>query len=339
MTVTSSTGPGAPHATPSLRQVLTTPVRRAGSVLIPLVALGVLAIVIEALRPGSFTLDRLGLKSTEVMTLALVATGQTIVILRGGIDLSVGGTISLTTAIVATRGDGAAALPWIAIIPLIGIGIGLANGLIISVLQLQPFLVTLATWSILEGIALLVLPSTAATVPDGWTTTVHAGLGGVPISVLLLLALLAWWMWFRGTRPANGVRAAGSNERAAFLVGVSPLRSNLVAYGLSGLFAALAGLFYAAKTGSGNPVVGTDYILPSIAAVVIGGASLAGGRGGVVGTIVGVLILNFIGDVVFLLQLPSYWQPVATGLILVAVVVVSATTDAWAERSREAVTP
>ncbi len=114
-----------------------------------------------------------------------------------------------------------------------------------------------------------------------------------------------------------------------------PLATNLVAYGLSGLFAALAGLFYAAKTGSGDPVVGTDYILPSIAAVVIGGTSLMGGRGGLVGTILGVIILNFIGDVVFLLQLPSYWQPVAIGLILVAVVVASAAADALSARSME----
>jgi ribose transport system permease protein len=317
------------------RQLLLAPLRRGGTVLIPLIALAILAIVIELLRPDSFTLDRLGLKSTEIMTLALVAAGQTIVVLRGGIDLSVGGTISLVTAIAATRGGEAAALPWLLLLPVMGLLIGMANGLIISVLRLQPFLVTLAMWSIMEGFALLVLPATANTVPDGWTTAINANVAGVPLAFLLLLALLAWWMWFRGTRPANGIRAAGSSERAAFLGGVSPLRSNLAAYGLSGLFAALAGLFYAAKTGSGDPTVGSDYILPSIAAVVIGGTSLLGGRGGLVGTILGVIILNFIGDVVFLLQLPSYWQPVATGLILVAVVVTSAAADALALRTQE----
>jgi ribose transport system permease protein len=317
------------------RQVFLAPLRRAGTVLIPLVALAVLAIVIEVLRPDSFTLDRLGLKSTEFMTLALVATGQTIAVLRGGIDLSVGGTISLTTAIAASRGDEAASMPWLLILPFLGLAIGIVNGLIISVLRLQPFVVTLAMWSILEGLALLVLPSEAATVPDGWTTAIHSSVASVPLSFLLLIALLAWWMWFRGTRLANSVRAAGSSERAAFLSGVSPTRANLVAYGLSGLFAALAGLFYAAKTGSGDPVVGRDYILPSIAAVVIGGTSLMGGRGGLVGTILGVIILNFIGDVVFLLQLPSYWQPVAIGLILVAVVVASAAADALSARSME----
>ncbi len=301
--------------------------QRAGTVLIPVIALVTLAVLIELLRPGSFTLDRLGLKSTEVMALALVAAGQTIVILRGGIDLSVAGTISLVTAIAATRGDEAAALPWLVALPLLGLAIGFANGAIISVLRLQPFVVTLAMWSIMEGFALLVLPSERATVPRGWTSAVNTTLGGVPVAFLLLLALLGWWMWFRGTRMANGIRAAGSSERAAYLGGVSALRSNLAAYGLSGMFAALAGLFYAAKTGSGDPTVGRDYILPSLAAVVIGGTSLAGGRGGLVGTLLGVVILNFIGDVVFLLQLPSYWQPVATGLILVLVVIASSLVD------------
>jgi ribose transport system permease protein len=320
----------------SVRQLVLGPLRRAGTVLIPLVALVILGVLIEWLRPGSFTLDRLGLKSTEIMALALVAAGQTIVVLRGGIDLSVGGTISLVTAIAATRGDESAALPWLVVLPLLGLGIGFVNGTIVSVLRLQPFVVTLAMWSILEGLALLVLPSERATVPHGWTSGINTTLGGVPVAFVLLLALLAWWMWFRGTRLANGIRAAGSSERAAYLGGVSPLRSNLAAYGVCGLLAALAGLFYAAKTGSGDPTVGRDYILPSIAAVVIGGASLAGGRGGLVGTILGVIILNFIGDVVFLLQLPSYWQPVATGLILVAVVIASSLAERLSDRSMEA---
>lgn len=324
---------GVRSARPGAGHRLLAPILRAGTVVIPVVALIALALLIELLRPGSFTLDRLGLKSTEVMVLALVATGQTIVVLRGGIDLSVGGTISLVTAIAATRGDEGAAFPWLFALPVLGLAIGFVNGAIVSVLRLQPFVVTLAMWSILEGLALIVLPSERATVPRGWTSAISASMGGVPLAFGLLVALVGWWMWFRGTRLSNAIRAAGSSERAAFLGGVSPLRTNLAAYGIAGLFAALAGLFYAAKTGSGDPTVGRDYILPSIAAVVIGGASLAGGRGGLVGTILGVIILNFIGDLVFLLQLPSYWQPVATGLILVLVVVASALVDRVSTRS------
>jgi ribose transport system permease protein len=138
--------------------------------------------------------------------------------------------------------------------------------------------------------------------------------------VVLFVVLAGWWVWFRRTRVAQTIRATGSSERGAYLNRVSIRRTNLVAYGLSGFFAALAGLVYSTQTGAGSPTVGTEYILPAIAAVVIGGTSLAGGRGGLLGTIVGALILNLVGDAVFLLHLRSYWQPLASGVLLVLVV-------------------
>jgi ribose transport system permease protein len=322
-------GRGA-SAVDSIRGQLT----RSGAVVVSLLVLAVLAVLIEMLRPGSFTLDRLGLKSGEVLTLALVATGETIVVLRGGIDLSVGGTLSLATALAATRGaDSGMALPWLLIIPLVGVVVGLGNAVVISTLRLQPFLVTLATWSIVEGTALLVLPVEGGSVPSGWFEAIQGSVAGVPVPVIVIVALMLWWLWFRGTRPMQRVRAAGSSERAAFLGGVSPLRANLVAYGLAGLFAALAGMYYAGQTGSGSPTVGSQYLLPAIAAVVIGGTSLLGGRGGLLGTLVGVVILNFIGDIVFLLHLPSYWQPVATGVILVLVVVANSLVSSISARN------
>ena len=156
---------------------------------------------------------------------------------------------------------------------------------------------------------------------------------GCRYSVVLILVLIAWWAWFRRTRTASRIRAAGSNERSAYLNRVSLLRTNVAAYGLSGLFAALAGWFYATQTGAGSPTVGTQYILPAIAAVVIGGTSLLGGRGGLIGTIIGAFILNLIGDIVFLFKLQSYWQPVASGLILVLVVVITSLSEATSNRS------
>lgn len=302
----------------------------------PFLVLALLVVSIELLRPGSFTMDNLALKVAAAMTLVFVATGETIVVLRGGIDLSVGGILSLASAIAATRGGDASfveMLPWFALILFIGAGIGMLNGLIISILKLQPFLVTLATWSIVEGIALLVLPAEGGTVPASWFAAGYSYVLGLPISVFLLFVLLAWWVWFRRTRIATGILAAGSNERSAYLNRVSLASTNIVAYGLSGFFAALAGWFYCTQTGAGSPVVGTQYVLPAIAALVIGGTSLAGGRGGLLGTIIGALILNLIGDIVFLFRLAGYWQPVASGLILVLVVVLTSLTDATSSRS------
>jgi ribose transport system permease protein len=294
------------------------------------------------MRPGSLSMSRLQIEASEAMTLIFIAAGQTIVVLRGGIDLSVGGTLSLATAIAATRSETATfaeLLPWLVIILVIGVLIGGINGALVSGLQLQPFVVTLATWSIVSGIALVILPINQSSVPPAWFEAGNATvLDLVPVPILLLLLLLAWWAWFRRTRGAFRIRAAGSDERGAFLNRVSLTRTNLAAYGMAGFFAALAGLFFASQTGSGSPVVGTQFVLPSIAAVVIGGTSLAGGRGGILGTVIGALILNQIADVIFLVGLSSYWQQVASGLILVGVVLLAPLLAVAAERARPTMT-
>jgi ribose transport system permease protein len=253
---------------------------------------------------------------------------------RGGIDLSIGGILSLTTAICATRGDpgSAESLFWIAFVLVLGAAIGALNGLIISLGKLQPFVVTLATWSILEGCALTILPAENSGVPQSWVDAEHLMVGGIGVPIMLLVALMALWAWFSRTRVYNKIRAAGSNERSAYLNRVSVLGSNVWAYGLSGFFAAAAGLYFATQTGAGNPIVGNQYVLPSIAAVVIGGTSLMGGRGSLMGTIVGAFILTLIGDVVFLLKLQSYWQWVMSGCILMLVVILTALTESRSNR-------
>ncbi len=311
---------------------------RLGPLAPPTAILVLLLAVLAALRRGVFTLDELNVDAAAAMTLMLVATGETIVILRGGIDLSVGGILSLSTSIAATRGDiGPAELAgWMALILAIGGAVGLLNGALISALQLQPFLVTLATWSIVGGVALIVLPSEGGAVPGFW---VDAGAGtffGLSLAVWLLAALLLWWAWFRRTRLASSLRAAGSNERSAFLCGVSLGGMNVAAYGLSGLFAALGGLFLTSQTGSGSPTVGSDFVLPAVAAVVIGGTSLFGGRGGLVGSVIGAFILTIIGNVVFVLHVSSYWQPVVAGLILVASVLPTSLRELNAARRGDA---
>ena len=293
--------------------------KRSGPLAAPVAILVLLLAVLASLRRGVFTLDELNTDAAAAMTLLLVATGETIVILRGGIDLSVGGVLSLTTAILATRG---VTTPWqltgwALLCVAIGGVVGMLNGALISGLGLQPFLVTLATWSIVGGAALMVLPSEGGALPGFWVEAGSGTFAGLSLAVWALAALLLWWAWFRRTRLASELRAAGSNERSAFLCGVSLGGMNMAAYGLAGLFAALAGLFLTSQTGSGSPTVGNDFVLPAVAAVVIGGTSLFGGRGGLVGTVFGAFILTVIGNVVFVLHVSSYWQPVVAGLILV----------------------
>jgi ribose transport system permease protein len=295
----------------------------------PLLVLIVLGAAIGIMRPSTFAMDQINIKIAAAMTLILIATGETIVVTRGGIDLSIGGILSLTTAICATRGDPGLAESafWIGFVLALGAGVGVLNGLIITFGKLQPFVVTLATWSILEGCALTVLPAETSGVPQSWVDLEHAMPGGIGVPMMLLGVLVVAWAWFGRTRIYNGIRAAGSNERSAYLNRVSVLRTNAWAYGLSGFFAAAAGLYFSTQTGAGHPTVGTQYVLPAIAAVVIGGTSLMGGRGSPMGTIVGAFILTLIGDVVFLLKLQSYWQWVMSGLILMLVVILTALTE------------
>jgi ribose transport system permease protein len=300
----------------------------------PLVVLLILGAAIGIMRPSTFALDQINIKVAAAMTLILIATGETIVVTRGGIDLSVGGMLSLTTAICATRGDpgSAESVMWIVFVLALGATIGVLNGVIITLGKLQPFVVTLATWSILEGCALTILPAETSGVPKIWVDAEHLLVAGVGVPIMLLAVLIVLWAWFSHTRTYNAIRAAGSNERSAYLNRVSVLGSNAWAYGLSGFFAAAAGLYFSTQTGAGHPTVGTQYVLPAIAAVVIGGASLMGGRGTLFGTIVGAFILTLIGDVVFLLKLQSYWQWVMSGVILMLVVILTALTESRASR-------
>lgn len=306
-----------------------------GPFLVACVMLVVLVVVYGSMQRGVFTLEELNIDSAAAMTLLLAATGQTIVLLRGGVDLSIGGMISLGTVVAATQfGDSlGSVLLWCAIILAIGFGAGAVNGLLITVLRLQPFLVTLATWSILSGIALLILPTDGGRLPQGWMQFGNGSFLGLATSVWLLIVLLVFWVWFRRTRLGITIRATGSNEKSAFLSGVSLLRINLVTYGLSGAFAALAALYLTTQTGAGSPTIGKDYILPSVAASVIGGISLFGGRGELWGTVIGAFILTIIGNLVFVLSVSSYWQPIVSGVILLVAVLASSLAERSARRS------
>jgi ribose transport system permease protein len=250
-----------------------------------------------------------------------VALGEGVVILTAGVDLSVGGVLSLGTVIAATRfTDTGNSILWSFVILIIGIGAGCLNGFIIGRLHLQPFIVTLATWSIFDGVALIILPIQGGTVPGGFAAWINNSAFKVPNAVWALLVLAVLWLWFRRTRTAAHIYALGSNREAAIIAGVNPTRTLIRAYAISGFCAALASIAYAMLTASGSPTAGDALILPAVAAVVIGGTSLSGGRGGFIGTIAGALALTLLGDVVFVLNLSSYWTQFASGLLLLVAV-------------------
>jgi ribose transport system permease protein len=303
-------------------------------IVVPYLILAVLVAVYGGVGHSVFTREQLNIQSAAVMTLLLVATGETIVILLGGIDLSVGGVVSLTTALVATRldGHGLGFAAWLAVILLLGPVLGTLNGLLVARLRLQPFIVTLATWSVWSGAALWILPTEGGNVPSRLIDLANATPLSLATPVWMIAGLVLFWAWFKRTRIGFGIKATGSSENSAYLSGVPTVRTITTAYALSGLFAMLGGLFLTTQTASGSPTVGNDYILNAVAAVVIGGTSLFGGRGGLGGTVAGAFILTLIASVIFTLGVSSFWTPVVTGMLLILAVLANSLIEIYVRR-------
>jgi ribose transport system permease protein len=281
----------------------------------------ILLFTYAGLQPGTLSTSSLGILAADTLALAVLGLGQGVVILTAGIDLSVGGVLALGTTIAATHFTGAGTtLLWSVVILAIGTAAGLINGMLVARLRLQPFIVTLATWSIFDGIALYVLPTAGGSVPNGFSGWINGSAIGIPNAIWVLIVLVAIWLWFRRTRAARRIYAVGSDREAARIAGVRIVPTLVTAYAISGLCAGGAALFYAMLTASGDPTSGDGLILPSVAAVVIGGTSLFGGQGSFVGTVAGALTLTLLGDVIFAVHLPSYWTVLADGLLLVAAV-------------------
>jgi ribose transport system permease protein len=202
----------------------------------------------------------------------MLGLGQGMVILTAGIDLSVGGVLSLGSAIAATHFTNAGTIAaWSLVILAMGTAAGLINGLLVGRLRLQPFIVTLATWSNFDGIALYVLPVAGGQVPAGFASWLSGAAASVPNAIWTLIAIMVLWLWFRRTRIARRIYAVGSDREAARIAGVRLVPTVMTAYAISGLCAGAAALFYAMLTASGDPTGGDGLILPSVAAVVIGG--------------------------------------------------------------------
>ncbi|HXW82731.1 MAG TPA: ABC transporter permease, partial [Acidimicrobiales bacterium] len=201
-----------------------------------------------------------------------------------------------------------------------GTAAGTCNGVLVGRLRLQPFIVTLATWSIFDGVALQVLPTQGGSVPAGFSNWIDATTAGVPNPVWALIIMAAAWLWFKRTRVARKIYAIGSDSEGARIAGVHRPRTLIATYAISGFCAAIAALFYAMLTASGDPTAGDGLILPAVAAAVIGGTSLFGGQGGFIGTIAGALVLTLLGDVIFVFNLPSYWTVFADGFLLILAV-------------------
>jgi ribose transport system permease protein len=286
--------------------------------------LALLLVFTKMINPGYGMAGIQGL-AISVLPLALAAAAQAICVIGGGIDLSVGSMMALTSVVAASQMKGQSEEFGVAVVMgvlLLGLVLGAINGGVIVVTRVPDIVVTLAMAFVWGGAALLVL-KTPAGGSARWLKDLVLGSAGIEwipkATVVLLFVVAAVWIPLRLSKVGLSIYAIGSNQLAAFRSGVSVGRTKIIAYALTGLFAALAGLSLTASTGIGNPVPG-PYTLMSVAAVVLGGVSLAGGRGGVFGPIVGVLILVLIQNDMAFLSLDPNLALVSQGLILIGVV-------------------
>jgi ribose transport system permease protein len=271
------------------------------------------------------------------VALGIVAAGQTLVILGASLDLSVAYVISLSSILGAEtmQGDGGRILLAIGTVLLFGIGVGLVNGLVITKLRVNAFIATLGVALIIRGYIEANYAGPAGNTAAGFRRLGFESLGPVPLSVILLLTVVAAvWFLLRYSRFGNRLYAVGGDEQVAKLSGVRTHRVIISAHVLCALAAAITGLFLASRLGAGSPLVGQEasYDLQSIAAVVLGGTYLLGGRGGVLGTLAGVLILAMLDNTFNQLEVNAFAKDVARGLIIVAAV--AAYSVRWRRRRR-----
>ncbi|MCC6314895.1 MAG: ABC transporter permease [Thermomicrobiales bacterium] len=291
---------------------------------------GALALV-AAISWGAIVLagGQINLANTLVRSVALglVAVGQTFVILGGSLDLSVAYQVSVTAVMASYIMQGDPNRMWLGVIAvlLIGLAIGCANGLIVTGLRVDPFIATLGSGLILRGILNASFDNFAGAVPKEFQVLGYGALGPLPYAVLLLgVVAAAAWALLRFTRFGHHLYAVGGSQETARLSGVRSARVLIGAHMLCSLGAVLTGLFLVSRLGAGAPWVGPDgnYDLESIAAVVLGGTPLVGGRGGVLGTVAGVLILALLDNLFNQLAVNTFLKEVLRGVIIVAAVAI-----------------
>lgn len=264
---------------------------------------------------------------TGMSVLGLVAIGQTLVVLGASLDLSVTYVMSLASLIAATTMAGNAAnIPWAVALTLLVCGaIGLANGLIVTVLKVNGFIATLGTGLILQGVLNTSFQGSAGAVPWEFQLIGATGVGPIPVSTIIMIALavLVWFLLDR-TRTGAHLFAVGGDPEVARLSGLRTRPPLIAAHVLCSLFAGLAGLLLASRLGVGSPTVGQQggYALLSIAAVVLGGTLLMGGRGSIWGTIGGVAIFAVVDNVMSVMQVNPFLKDVVRGVVIVAAVAV-----------------
>ena len=286
----------------------------------------VMFVIYVSNHPAGFTANVVQTASNKGVLLAFVAMAQALVVITAGIDLSVGMTFTLTNCLASwlVTGSPLHVAFGVIIVLMVGALCGAVNGAIVIYGRLQPIVATLATGAIYYGIALALRPFPGGTVDETLADALTGKLFGfVPASLVALAAVVAVvWIPFSRSVTGRAAYAVGSSEPAAYMSGVPIKRAKFATYTLSGLLAGIGGLFltFFTYTGEAAYASGNAYTLFSIAAVVLGGVSLFGGRGSAIGAIFGALAFRTIGDLLFVFDFDPLWQPLFQGVVLLLAV-------------------
>ncbi|WP_104040307.1 ribose ABC transporter permease [Vibrio hyugaensis] len=294
-----------------------------------LIALIFLIVVVSFLNPNFFTVDNILNILRQTSVNAIIAVGMTLVILTAGIDLSVGSVLALCGAFAASMI--ALEVPVLIAVPTVlfaGAALGAISGIIIAKGKVQAFIATLVTMTLLRGVTMVY--TDGRPISTGFTDTADAfawfGTGyalGIPVPVwLMVIVFAAAWYLLNHTRFGRYVYALGGNESATRLSGINVDRVKIGVYAICGMLAALAGIIVTSRLSSAQPTAGMGYELDAIAAVVLGGTSLMGGKGRIMGTLIGALIIGFLNNALNLLDVSSYYQMIAKAVVILLAVLV-----------------
>lgn len=294
-----------------------------------LIALLVLIAIVSSLSPNFFTVNNLFNILQQTSVNAIMAVGMTLVILTSGIDLSVGSLLALTGAVAASM-VGADVNAFVAVAGALALGaaIGACTGVIVAKGKVQAFIATLVMMLLLRGVTRVY--TDGSPINTGFSDNADLfgwfGIGrplGIPTPVwLMIIVFAAAWYLLHHTRLGRYIYALGGNEAATRLSGINVDRIKIIVYALCGLLAALASVIEVARLSSAQPMAGNGYELDAIAAVVLGGTSLAGGKGRIVGTLIGALILGFLNNGLNLLGISSNYQMIVKAVVILLAVLV-----------------
>ncbi len=293
----------------------------------PLLGLILIIVVVSIISPNFLSKGNLLTVLRQTSINAIIAAGMTFVILTAGIDLSVGSILGFSGAICAyllTNGTNVF-ISFLAAI-LVGALFGLFNGVVITKGKVQPFIATLATMILLRGATMVFTNGKPIAVKGESATKIlryiaRGDILGIPVAVIMMVIIFAiCYHILHNTKYGRHIYAVGGNEQAALLSGVNTDRVKMLAYMISGILASIAGIIVLARLSSAQPTAGDGYELDAIAAVVLGGTSLAGGQGAILGTIVGALIIGILNNALNLLDVQSYYQMIVRAIVILIAV-------------------